>query len=48
MAPEINLIDADLYQRSGPPYAQFSWLREHAPVYWHDYGGEMAGPDSGR
>ena len=44
MAPEINLIDADLYQRSGPPYAQFSWLREHAPVYWHGYGGADGWP----
>ncbi len=44
MAPEINLIDADLYQRSGPPYAQFSWLREHAPVYWHAYGGADGWP----
>ena len=39
MAPAINLIDADVYQRGGPPYGQFSWLREHAPVYWHAYGG---------
>ncbi|MDR2987639.1 MAG: cytochrome P450, partial [Nocardiopsaceae bacterium] len=39
MAPQINLIDADLYQSSGPPYEQFAWLREHAPVYWHEYGG---------
>jgi cholest-4-en-3-one 26-monooxygenase len=38
-APEINLIDADLYQRNGPPHDQFSWLREKAPVYWHANGG---------
>jgi cholest-4-en-3-one 26-monooxygenase len=44
VAPEINLIDADLYQRSGPPYEQFSWLREHAPVYWHEYGGADGWP----
>ncbi|MGN6792202.1 MAG: cytochrome P450 [Streptosporangiaceae bacterium] len=44
MAPEINLIDADFYQRSGPPYEQFSWLREHAPVYWHAYGGADGWP----
>jgi cholest-4-en-3-one 26-monooxygenase len=44
VAPEINLIDADLYQRSGPPYAQFSWLRDHAPVYWHAYGGADGWP----
>ncbi len=41
MAPQINLIDADAYQRTGPPHDKFSWLREHAPVYWHaDGGGE--------
>jgi hypothetical protein len=34
-APEINLIDGDVYQRGGPPHEQFSWLREHAPVFWH-------------
>ncbi len=39
MAPAINLIDADVYQRGGPPHDQFAWLREHAPVYWHAYGG---------
>jgi cholest-4-en-3-one 26-monooxygenase len=44
VAPEINLIDADLYQRGGPPYDQFSWLREHAPVYWHAYGGADGWP----
>ncbi len=44
VAPEINLIDADRYQRSGPPYDQFSWLREHAPVYWHAYGGGNGWP----
>jgi cholest-4-en-3-one 26-monooxygenase len=44
VAPEINLIDADVYQRSGPPYEQFSWLREHAPVYWHAFGGADGWP----
>ena len=44
MAPEINLIDADVYQRSGPPYEQFTWLREHAPVYWHAFGGADGWP----
>jgi cholest-4-en-3-one 26-monooxygenase len=39
VVPEINLIDADAYQRGGPPHDQFSWLRAHAPVYWHAYGG---------
>ena len=29
MAPEINLVDADTYQRDGAPHDQFAWLREH-------------------
>jgi cholest-4-en-3-one 26-monooxygenase len=44
VAPQINLIDADSYQRSGPPHDQFSWLREHAPVYWHANGGRDGWP----
>jgi cholest-4-en-3-one 26-monooxygenase len=44
VAPEINLIDPDVYQRSGPPHEQFSWLREHEPVYWHADGGEPGWP----
>lgn len=44
MAPQINLIDADLYQRGGPPHDQFRWLRAHAPVYWHAYGGGNGWP----
>ncbi|HEX5188334.1 MAG TPA: cytochrome P450 [Streptosporangiaceae bacterium] len=44
VAPEINLIDADAYQRGGPPYEQFRWLREHAPVYWHADGGAGGWP----
>jgi len=44
MAPEINLIDPDVYQRSGPPHEQFSWLRAHDPVHWHADGGEPGWP----
>jgi cholest-4-en-3-one 26-monooxygenase len=44
VAPEINLVDADTYQRGGAPHGQFAWLREHAPVYWHAYGGEPEWP----
>ncbi len=44
MAPEINLIDPDDYQRGGPPYAQFAWLRAHDPVFWHAGGGEAGWP----
>jgi cholest-4-en-3-one 26-monooxygenase len=44
VAPEINLVDADTYHRGGAPHDQFAWLREHAPVYWHAYGGEPEWP----
>ncbi len=44
MAPEIDLIDADIYQRGGPPYEQFAWLRANAPVYWHADGGRPEWP----
>jgi cholest-4-en-3-one 26-monooxygenase len=44
VAPGINLIDPDVYQRSGPPHEQFSWLRTHDPVYWHEDGGEPGWP----
>jgi cholest-4-en-3-one 26-monooxygenase len=44
VAPEINLIDPDSYQRAGPPYDQFAWLREHAPVFWHAHGGRPEWP----
>ncbi len=44
MAPEINLIDPDTYQRGGPPHEQFAWLREHDPVFWHADGGEPGWP----
>ncbi len=44
MAPEVNLVDSDTYQRRGAPHDQFTWLRQHAPVYWHAYGGDPAWP----
>jgi cholest-4-en-3-one 26-monooxygenase len=44
MGPEVNLVDPDVYQRGGPPYDQFTWLREHAPVFWHAFGGEPGWP----
>jgi cholest-4-en-3-one 26-monooxygenase len=44
VAPEINLVDPDTYQRGGAPHDQFAWLREHAPVYWHTDGGDPAWP----
>jgi cholest-4-en-3-one 26-monooxygenase len=42
--PDINLIDPDTYQRSGPPHDQFAWLRESDPVFWHAHGGEPGWP----
>jgi cholest-4-en-3-one 26-monooxygenase len=39
VTPEINLVDLDGYERGGPPHGQFAWLREHAPVFWHENGG---------
>jgi hypothetical protein len=29
-----NLVDPDVYLRSGAPHEQFTWLREHALVFW--------------
>ena len=34
-APAFDLTDLDLY-RGGFPHEVFSWLRAHAPVYWHE------------
>src|ERR1035441_846443 len=44
MAPEINLVDPDVYQRGGAPHGQLAWLREHAPVFWHADGGGPGWP----
>ncbi|MFJ2743695.1 cytochrome P450 [Streptomyces sp. NPDC087440] len=33
--PQINLVDPELYA-TGDPFAQWRWLRAHAPVYWHE------------
>jgi cholest-4-en-3-one 26-monooxygenase len=44
VTPEINLIDSESYERGGPPYEQFAWLRAHAPVFWHAYGGAPGWP----
>lgn len=42
--PELNLINPDVYLRSGAPHEQFSWLREQAPVFWHEDGGKPGWP----
>jgi cholest-4-en-3-one 26-monooxygenase len=39
MAPDIDLIDPDAYQQAGVPHEQLSWLRAHAPVFWHEKSG---------
>jgi cholest-4-en-3-one 26-monooxygenase len=44
MVADINLVDADTYQRGGAPHDQFAWLRRNAPVYWHEYGGDPDWP----
>ena len=31
----IDLCDIARYQREGYPWAEFTWLREHAPVFRH-------------
>jgi cholest-4-en-3-one 26-monooxygenase len=43
-AAEINLVDPDVYARSGAPHEQFAWLRQHAPVFWHAAGGAPGWP----
>ena len=39
MTPQIDLIDPDTYERGGIPHDQLTWLRRHAPVFWHGQGG---------
>jgi len=38
--PAIDLASATSFL-GGHPWAQYAWLREHAPVFWHD---EQDGP----
>ncbi|GAA0417295.1 cytochrome P450 [Acrocarpospora corrugata] len=40
----IDLVNQDQYARSGVPHDQLSWLRENAPVYWHDGDAERGWP----
>lgn len=44
MLPEINLLDADFYERRGTPHDALTWLRANAPLYWHANGGEEGWP----
>ncbi|MBS0361142.1 MAG: cytochrome P450 [Proteobacteria bacterium] len=41
---KIDLLSPSSFA-AGQPHEQYRWLREHAPVRWHD---EPNGPDSGR
>ncbi|GIH49384.1 cholest-4-en-3-one 26-monooxygenase [Microbispora rosea] len=40
---EIDLVDKDRYARSGVPHDQLRWLRDNAPVYWHEGQGDWPG-----
>lgn len=40
MSVKIDVYSPDSYTQ-GIPHEQFAWLREHAPVYWHEH------PDGG-
>jgi cholest-4-en-3-one 26-monooxygenase len=44
MAPDIDLVDPDVYARGGMPHDQFGWLREHEPVFWHEGDSERGWP----
>ena len=44
MAPDIDLVDPDVYECGGMPHAQFDWLREHAPVFRHHGDPEAGSP----
>ncbi len=39
-APTIDLVSTSSYA-DGHPWGQYAWLRDHAPVYWHE---EADGP----
>jgi cholest-4-en-3-one 26-monooxygenase len=42
--PAIDLVDPDAYARDGAPHDEFTWLRKHSPVYWHEAGGGAGWP----
>ncbi len=41
-ASPVALWNPDVF-RTGPPMADFSWLRANAPVAWNDEPGERSG-----
>lgn len=32
----LDLVGAEHYERNGYPHAEWTWLRQHAPVFWYD------------
>lgn len=40
---DVNLADPATFER-GIPHEAFTWLREHAPVYWHEHGPQRVTP----
>ncbi|MEV0970251.1 cytochrome P450 [Microtetraspora glauca] len=40
----INVVDQDYYARHGVPHEQLKWLRDNAPVFWHEGDAELGWP----
>jgi len=34
--PTLDLVGAEHYARNGYPHTEWTWLRQHAPVFWYD------------
>ncbi|WP_433350377.1 cytochrome P450 [Microtetraspora malaysiensis] len=41
---QINVVDQDYYARHGVPHEQLTWLRDNAPVFWHEGDAELGWP----
>ncbi|WP_218001604.1 cytochrome P450 [Microtetraspora malaysiensis] len=41
---QINVVDQDYYARHGVPHEQLKWLRDNAPVFWHEGDAELGWP----
>ncbi|MEW9532709.1 cytochrome P450 [Microbispora sp. NPDC049125] len=41
---QINLVDQDRYAAGGVPHDQLTWLRNNAPVFWHEGDAERGWP----
>ena len=35
-AETLDIISPEHYERNGYPHAEWTWLRQHAPVFWYD------------